>query len=83
MRMPPAGPAASMGQMVRLREPGMLVVACVAICLVSFMLSTVAPLLGDIATSALDLLDEQLDDDHVPQHRMAGYELRIRESSTR
>ncbi|GAA1567941.1 MULTISPECIES: LacI family DNA-binding transcriptional regulator [Kribbella] len=46
-------------------------------------LSTVAPLLGDIAASALDLLAEQVDEDHVPQHRMAGYELRIRESSTR
>jgi DNA-binding LacI/PurR family transcriptional regulator len=46
-------------------------------------LSTVAPLLGDIASSALDLLEEQLDEGHVPQHRMAGYELRIRESSTR
>ena len=31
--------------MVRFRQPGMLVVACVTICLVSFMLSTVAPLL--------------------------------------
>jgi DNA-binding LacI/PurR family transcriptional regulator len=46
-------------------------------------LSTVAPLLDDIAGSALDLLEEQLDEEHVPQHRMAGYELRIRESSTR
>jgi DNA-binding LacI/PurR family transcriptional regulator len=46
-------------------------------------LSTVAPLLGDIAANALDLLEEQLAEDHVPQHRMAGYELRIRESSTR
>ncbi|MGW7680759.1 LacI family DNA-binding transcriptional regulator [Kribbella sp. NPDC054772] len=46
-------------------------------------LSTVAPLLGEIAVNALDLLEEQLDEDHVPQHRMAGYELRIRESSTR
>ncbi|MGH2934816.1 MAG: MFS transporter, partial [Gaiellaceae bacterium] len=31
--------------MVRLREPGMLAVACVAICLTSFTLGTVAPLL--------------------------------------
>jgi DNA-binding LacI/PurR family transcriptional regulator len=46
-------------------------------------LSTIAPLLGDIASTALDLLEEQLDENHVPQHRMAGYELRIRESSTR
>nr|WP_202892100.1 LacI family DNA-binding transcriptional regulator [Kribbella shirazensis] len=46
-------------------------------------LSTVAPLLDEIAGSALDLLEEQLDDDHVPQHRMAGYELRIRESTAR
>jgi len=46
-------------------------------------LSTVAPLLDEIAAGALDLLDEQLADDHVPQHRMAGYELRIRESTTR
>jgi DNA-binding LacI/PurR family transcriptional regulator len=45
-------------------------------------LSTVAPLLADIASNALDLLEEQLDPDHVPQHRMAGYALRIRESST-
>ena len=44
-------------------------------------LSTVAPLLDDIASMALDLLEEQLDEDHVPQHRMAGYELRIREST--
>jgi DNA-binding LacI/PurR family transcriptional regulator len=46
-------------------------------------LSTIAPLLDDIASSALDLLAEQLADDHVPQHRMAGYELRVRESTTR
>jgi DNA-binding LacI/PurR family transcriptional regulator len=46
-------------------------------------LSTIAPLLDDIASTALDLLEEQLDEDHVPQHRMAGYELRIRESTTR
>lgn len=46
-------------------------------------LSTVAPLLDDIATTALDLLDEQLDEHHVPQHRMAGYELRVRESTGR
>ncbi|MFF0341782.1 LacI family DNA-binding transcriptional regulator [Kribbella sp. NPDC004875] len=46
-------------------------------------LSTVAPLLGEIAVNALDLLEEQLAEDHLPQHRMAGYELRIRESSTR
>ncbi|HZX09301.1 substrate-binding domain-containing protein, partial [Kribbella sp.] len=46
-------------------------------------LSTVAPLLGDIANGALDLLAEQRDEEHVPEHRMAGYELRIRESSTR
>ncbi|GAA1120274.1 LacI family DNA-binding transcriptional regulator [Kribbella jejuensis] len=46
-------------------------------------LSTVAPLLDEIAASALDLLEEQLAEDHVPQHRMAGYELRLRESSTR
>ncbi|HEY3558252.1 MAG TPA: LacI family DNA-binding transcriptional regulator [Kribbella sp.] len=44
-------------------------------------LSTVAPLLGEIAASALDLLEEQLDDDHVPQHRTTGYALRLRESS--
>ncbi|HET6739928.1 MAG TPA: LacI family DNA-binding transcriptional regulator [Kribbella sp.] len=44
-------------------------------------LSTVAPLIDDIAASALALLEEQLDEDHVPQHRMAGYELRLRESS--
>ena len=46
-------------------------------------LSTVAPLLDDIASMALDLLAEQLDEEHVPQHRMAGYELRVRESTTR
>ncbi|MFF0266986.1 LacI family DNA-binding transcriptional regulator [Kribbella sp. NPDC004536] len=46
-------------------------------------LSTVAPLLGEIAAGALDLLEEQLADDHVPQHRMAGYELRLRESTAR
>jgi DNA-binding LacI/PurR family transcriptional regulator len=46
-------------------------------------LSTVAPLLGEIAASALDLLEEQLAEDHVPQHRTAGYVLRIRESTTR
>ena len=46
-------------------------------------LSTVAPLLDDIASMALDLLAEQLDEGHVPQHRMAGYELRIRESTGR
>jgi DNA-binding LacI/PurR family transcriptional regulator len=46
-------------------------------------LSTVAPLLDDIASMALDLLEEQLDEDHVPQHRMAGYELRVRESTGR
>jgi DNA-binding LacI/PurR family transcriptional regulator len=46
-------------------------------------LSTVAPLLDEIAASALDLLEEQLAEDHVPRHRMAGYELRIRESTTR
>jgi DNA-binding LacI/PurR family transcriptional regulator len=46
-------------------------------------LSTVAPLLDDIAGMALDLLEEQLDEDHVPQHRMAGYELRVRESTAR
>ncbi|TCC28972.1 LacI family DNA-binding transcriptional regulator [Kribbella speibonae] len=46
-------------------------------------LSTVAPLLDDIASMALDLLAEQLDEDHVPQHRMAGYELRVRESTSR
>lgn len=46
-------------------------------------LSTVAPLLDEIAASALDLLEEQLDEDHVPQHRMAGYELRLRESTAR
>jgi len=40
-----AGAAATMRAMVRLREPTMLVVACAAICLVSFTLSTVAPLL--------------------------------------
>ena len=34
-----------MREMVRLRQPEMLVVACVAICLTSFTLSTVAPLL--------------------------------------
>ncbi|WP_329001102.1 LacI family transcriptional regulator [Kribbella sp. NBC_00709] len=45
-------------------------------------LSTIAPLLDDIASTALDLLEEQLDDEHVPQHRMAGYELRVRESTT-
>jgi DNA-binding LacI/PurR family transcriptional regulator len=44
-------------------------------------LSTVAPLLGEIASTALDLLEEQLDEDHVPQHRMAGYELRLRKST--
>lgn len=44
-------------------------------------LSTVAPLLDELAGTALDLLEEQLDEDHVPQHRMAGYELRLRESS--
>jgi len=48
-------------------------------------LSTVAPLLDDIAGMALDLLDEQYgaDEPRVPQHRMAGYELRLRESTTR
>ncbi|MGZ0152839.1 LacI family DNA-binding transcriptional regulator [Kribbella sp. WER1] len=46
-------------------------------------LSTVAPLLDEIAAAALDLLAEQRAADHVPEHRMAGYELRIRESSTR
>jgi DNA-binding LacI/PurR family transcriptional regulator len=46
-------------------------------------LSTVAPLLGEIAAGALDLLEEQLTEDHVPQHRTAGYELRIRESTAR
>ncbi|MEV5967068.1 LacI family DNA-binding transcriptional regulator [Kribbella sp. NPDC051952] len=48
-------------------------------------LSTVAPLLDDIAGMALDLLEEQFGaaGSHVPQHRMAGYELRLRESTTR
>jgi DNA-binding LacI/PurR family transcriptional regulator len=48
-------------------------------------LSTVAPLLDDIASMALDLLAEQFgaDDSRVPQHRMAGYELRVRESTGR
>ncbi|HWD79265.1 MAG TPA: LacI family DNA-binding transcriptional regulator [Kribbella sp.] len=46
-------------------------------------LSTIAPLLGEIAGSALDLLEEQLAEGHVPQHRMAGYELRLRESTAR
>lgn len=48
-------------------------------------LSTVAPLLDDIARVALDLLEEQYgaDEGRVPQHRMAGYELRLRESTTR
>lgn len=46
-------------------------------------LSTVAPLLDDIASMALDLLEEQFgaDESRVPQHRMAGYELRLREST--
>jgi DNA-binding LacI/PurR family transcriptional regulator len=48
-------------------------------------LSTVAPLLGDLAGMALDLLSEQFgaDDDRMPEHRMAGYELRLRESTAR
>ncbi|MGW6278660.1 LacI family DNA-binding transcriptional regulator [Kribbella sp. NPDC055071] len=48
-------------------------------------LSTVAPLLDEIATSALDLLEEQFGagESHVPQHRMAGYALRLRESTSR
>ena len=47
-------------------------------------LSTVAPLLDDIASMALDLLEEQFgaEEPRVPQHRMAGYELRLRESTT-
>jgi DNA-binding LacI/PurR family transcriptional regulator len=46
-------------------------------------LSTVAPLLDDLAGMALDLLEEQFgaDEPRVPQHRMAGYELRLREST--
>jgi DNA-binding LacI/PurR family transcriptional regulator len=46
-------------------------------------LSTVAPLLDDIASMALDLLEEQFggDEGRVPEHRMAGYELRLREST--
>ncbi len=48
-------------------------------------LSTVAPLLDDLAGMALDLLEEQFgaDEPRVPQHRMAGYELRLRESTAR
>jgi DNA-binding LacI/PurR family transcriptional regulator len=48
-------------------------------------LSTVAPLLDDIAGMALDLLEEQFgaEEPRVPQHRMAGYELRLRESTAR
>lgn len=40
-----------MREMPRLRDPGMLAVACVTIGLVSFMLSTVAPLLPHFAES--------------------------------
>ena len=43
--MPPPGAAATMRRVARIREPGMLVVSCATICLVSFTLSTVAPLL--------------------------------------
>jgi DNA-binding LacI/PurR family transcriptional regulator len=47
-------------------------------------LSTIAPLLDDIAAMALDLLEEQYgaDQSRVPQHRMAGYDLRLRESTS-